>query len=41
MRKKFKSIEEERFSEESLLEIMVTIFVVIIIGFFFIKIVFF
>ena len=41
MKKKLKSIEEERFSEDSIMEIMVVAFVVIIIAFFFIKILFF
>jgi hypothetical protein len=35
-----KSIQEERFSEDSILEIIVTVFVVAIVTFFFIKIVF-
>lgn len=36
-----KSLQEERYSEDSLLEIIVTAFVVVIITFFFIKIMFF
>jgi hypothetical protein len=35
-----KSLQEERFSEDSILEIIVTVFVVAIVTFFFIKIVF-
>jgi hypothetical protein len=41
MKKKFKTLEQEKFSEESIMEIIVTTFVVVIIGFFFIKIIFF
>lgn len=36
-----KSLQEERYSEDSLLEIIVTAFVWVILSFFFIKILFF
>lgn len=35
-----KSIQEERFSEDSILEIVVTVFVVAVVSFLFFKIVF-
>jgi hypothetical protein len=35
-----KSIQEERFSEDSILEIVVTVFVVVVVSFLFFKIVF-
>lgn len=41
MKKKAKSLQEERFSEANIMEIVVTAFVVVIITFFFIKIIFF
>lgn len=41
MKKKVKSLREERFSEASIMEIFVTTFVVVIITFFFVKILFF
>jgi hypothetical protein len=41
MRKRTKSLQEERFSEANIMEILVTGFVVVIITFFFIKILFF
>jgi hypothetical protein len=41
MKKRAKSLQEERFSEANIMEIIVTAFVVVIITFFFIKILFF
>jgi hypothetical protein len=41
MKKRTKSLQEERFSEANIMEILVTTFVVVIITFFFVKILFF
>lgn len=40
-KKKLKTVEEDRFTEDRILEITVTVFVIAIVTFFFMKIVFF